>query len=274
MPATHRKVVNGSANTRDRSFKSAWFDGLGRTIKSQSVDSSGDVFTETEYDNMGRVKKVSNPYRANETIYKTESFYDDLGRVVKIKTPDLAEVNTAYSLATVGNQIGTVVTVTDQAGKLRRSVTNALGQLTRVDEPDGNNQLGTVDAPNQPTNYSYDTLNNLTTVQQNGVNAQQCGGAPNCSQTRSFTYNSLSRLLSATNPESGTINYSYDLNGNLTNKTDRCARRSARLMPNGLSSFRKVVCAKTLYRALAGYRVELFARMTLREIELMVVGDG
>src|SRR5690606_36291277 len=55
--------------------------------------------------------------------------------------------------------------------------------------------------------YSYDTLNNLTTVTQ-GV------------QTRPFTYDALSRLESATNPESGTINYSYDSNGNLTQKTD------------------------------------------------------
>lgn len=39
-------------------------------------------------------------------------------------------------------------------------------------------------------------------------------------QTRTFTYNSLSRLTSATNSESGTINYVYDDNGNLTSKTD------------------------------------------------------
>ncbi|MBK7704487.1 MAG: RHS repeat protein [Acidobacteria bacterium] len=57
------------------------------------------------------------------------------------------------------------------------------------------------------TGYSYDTLNNLATVNQ---------GA----QTRSFTYSSLSRLLSAQNPESGTISYAYDPNGNLTSKQD------------------------------------------------------
>ena len=89
----------------------------------------------------------------------------------------------------------------------RRSVTNALGQLVRVDEPDGSGNLGTVASPIQPTSYSYNTLGSLVTVNQ-GV------------QTRTFTYNSLSRLMSATNPESGTINYSYDNNGNLTSKTD------------------------------------------------------
>ena len=37
---------------------------------------------------------------------------------------------------------------------------------------------------------------------------------------RSFSYSSLSRLISTTNPESGTISYVYDGNGNLTQKTD------------------------------------------------------
>ena len=39
-------------------------------------------------------------------------------------------------------------------------------------------------------------------------------------QTGSFVYSSLSRLTSATNPESGTISYLYDNSGNLTKKTD------------------------------------------------------
>src|SRR5690606_17306461 len=102
---------------------------------------------------------------------------------------DSAVVTTAYSLATSGSQIGTTVTVTDQAGKLRRSITNGIGQLTRVDEPNASNQLGAVDNPNQYTAYSYDLLNNLTTVNQ-GV------------QTRTFSYDNLSRLKSAVNPES------------------------------------------------------------------------
>jgi YD repeat-containing protein len=135
--------------------------------------------------------------------------FDTAGRAWKLTTPDNAFVQTDYSLATTGSQIGTAVTVTDQASKQRRSITNALGQLTRVDEPDVNNgnALGTISSPNQATLYSYDTLNNLTTVSQ-GV------------QTRSFTYDSLSRLKQAVNPESGTINYSYDSNNNLTSKTD------------------------------------------------------
>lgn len=190
-----------------------WFDGLGRTVKTQTVDAAGDVFVETKYDDKGRVWLTSNPYRANETIFWTETTYDTAGRIWKVTTKDdNAVVETAYSLAITGNQIGTVVTVTDQAGKQRRSLTNSLGQLVRVDEPDSsNNSLGTVDAPVQPTNYSYDALGNLTTVVQGSTGAQQ---------TRTFMYDSLSRLKSATNPESGTVSYTYDVNGNLKTKQD------------------------------------------------------
>jgi YD repeat-containing protein len=59
----------------------------------------------------------------------------------------------------------------------------------------------------QPTSYAYDVFGNLTTVTQG-------------SQNRTFTYDSLSRLRTAVNPESGTISYQYDDNNNLLVKTD------------------------------------------------------
>jgi RHS repeat-associated protein len=39
------------------------------------------------------------------------------------------------------------------------------------------------------------------------------------SRQRSFSYDSLARLLTATNPESGTLTYTYDADGNVTTKT-------------------------------------------------------
>jgi RHS repeat-associated protein len=181
-------------------------DGLGRVIKTQTKNSQGDVFSESIYDNMGRVKQVTNPYRIGETKYWTVTNYDELSRVKEVISPDNSKVQSFYELATSGN-IGTVVVVNDQANKLRRSVTNGLGQLVRVDEPDDNGNLGTTASPVQPTSYSYDVLNNLLQVTQ-GV------------QQRNFVYDNSSRLKQATNPENGTINYSYDNNSNLTSKTD------------------------------------------------------
>ena len=77
-------------------------------------------------------------------------------------------------------------------------MSDALGRLTGVTEdPAGQAHL---------TAYQYDALDNLTMVQQAG-------------QTRSFSYDSLSRLASAINPESGSVGYDYDGNGNLKHKT-------------------------------------------------------
>jgi RHS repeat-associated protein len=223
FPSTQRFVKSRTqidANNWKESY--VWADGLGRAIKTQSVDADGgDVFTVSEYDRMGRVIKASNPFSnvsspdCATNIHCTTTTYDAAGRVWKVKTADNAEVETTYGLATSGGQLGTVLTVTDQAEKPRRSITNALGQLIRVDEPDvnNNNQLGSIDAPNQPTYYLYDTLNDLTTVKQGGTFAQPV-------QTRSFVYDSLSRLKSANNPESGLIQYTYDKIGNLKTKRD------------------------------------------------------
>src|SRR5215471_13643016 len=72
------------------------------------------------------------------------------------------------------------------------------------------------------TLYSYDALGNLTCAVQKGSDTTaftSCGAAPAAWRPRSFIYNSLSQLLTATNPESGTIGYSYDANGNVLQKT-------------------------------------------------------
>lgn len=110
--------------------------------------------------------------------------------------PTLGKTATAYDAE--------YTTVTDPAGKTRRSRLDGLGRLARVDEPTGSpSALGAAGSPNQATAYSYNALDNLTRVTQ---------GA----QTRTFAYDSLSRLTSASNPESGTMAYSYDRAGNLT----------------------------------------------------------
>lgn len=57
------------------------------------------------------------------------------------------------------------------------------------------------------TTYSHDAAGHLTGILQ---------GA----QQRKFLYDSLSRLQTATNPESGTVRYEYDTNGNLSFETD------------------------------------------------------
>ncbi|MGH9509004.1 MAG: hypothetical protein ACRD2M_03635, partial [Terriglobales bacterium] len=336
-------------------------DGLGRVKQTQlTSDPEGTVFTDTTYDALGRTATVTNPYRSTSdpTYGITITEYDALGRVTKVIPPDGSP--TANNITTL--YAGNTVTVTDQAGKIRKSETDALGRLIRVDEPSptsvptsggsGTPGTGTVTisgteqwveeewcmelppytcnpvtiydtgtiqitaggfsrsvtygqtstaanrasslasafnaAPSSPvtaaasgavitftakatgsaTNYSltassttddpgrfgvasftatpsgptltggtdgtpagftnplvtlytYDTLDNLTCVIQKGTDTSTTpctGSVPAAWRKRSFTYNSLLQLLTAVNPESGTINYTYDSDGNVLTK--------------------------------------------------------
>ena len=89
---------------------------------------------------------------------------------------------------------------------------DALGRLIRVTENPGLDDLA------YRTNYQFDALDNLTLVCHASLKSD--GTCPGTAQSRSFFYDFLSRLKSATNPESGTITYEYDSNGNLVKKTD------------------------------------------------------
>lgn len=171
-----------------------YFDGLGRVTRSSQTEGGSFILADTEYDALGRVLKISNPYRTDDALQWTTNTYDALGRVTIVKTPDNAELLSSFS--------GNTVTITDQAGKQRRSVTDVLGRLTSVNEAPNDTT-----SYNFQTSYAYDVLGNLRTVTQG-------------SQARTFAYDSLSRMTSATNPETGTIAYAYDANGNLLTKTD------------------------------------------------------
>jgi RHS repeat-associated protein len=180
----------------------AYFDGFGRTKQTRLVDPQGDDFVDTTYDAMGRVSTVSNPHRSgnSSTDGISTTYYDALSRAVQVIDQDGSVIHTDYS------QLPTV-TVTDEAGKARKSQTDALGRLIRVwEDPSG---------LNYETDYQYDTLNNLLRVDQKGSAASDGTQW----RTRLFTYDSFSRLLTAYNPESGTISYAYDADSNVFTKT-------------------------------------------------------
>jgi RHS repeat-associated protein len=177
-------------------------DGLGRVKQTQlNSDPSGADSVDTTYDALGRVSTVSNPHRSgsNTTDGTTTTSYDTLGRITKATKQDGSTSTLSYS--------GNCVTTTDDAGKSRKNCSDGLGRLTGVwEDPSG---------VNYEADYKYDLLNNLLRVDQKGT-------APTDGtkwRTRLFTYNSLSQLLTAFNPESGTISYSYDANGNVFQKT-------------------------------------------------------
>lgn len=190
------------------------YDGLGRLATSTAP---GGAITKTTYDGDSRVYSVSNPYfAAAPTSDITTYTYDGLGRKTLETEPDSATQQWSYS--------ANVTSFTDEVGNSWQRTADSLERLTNVIEPGGLN-----------TSYGYDGLNNLTSVSQVG------NGSTDTARVRSFTYDSLSRLLTSTNPETGTVYYGqlvhvwhpvgspgatfkfvpgYDANGNLLYKTD------------------------------------------------------
>ena len=223
-----RTLVDLDASRRTDSYR--YFDGFGRETETRSFEGGTNyISVQQQYDALGRLFKRSNPFRPwqSESAVWTTTQFDALGRVKMVTTPDNAVLNTAYS--------GDRVLVTDQAGKKRLSRTNALGQLKDVWEitPNDPSQYPGIEAVSFGgqslhgflTHYDYNVLDGLVKVTQG-------------TQQRIFMYDSLKRLIRARNPEQATygpisditepitgnsawsVKYSYDANGNLTQKTD------------------------------------------------------
>jgi len=186
----------------------AYFDGVGRTKQTRLVDPAGDDFVDITYNVLGQSATASNPHRsaASTTDGVTQTQYDALDRVTQVTKQDGSISTVSYS--------ANCVTATDEAGKSRKSCSDGLGRLTQVwEDPAG---------LNYETDYQYDTLGNLLRVDQKGSAPTDSGKW----RTRLFTYNSLSQLLTANNPESGTITYNYDADGNMTSKTSPAPNQS------------------------------------------------
>jgi len=204
---TTNRQINGSQTLTTVSVR----DGMGHVKQTQlTSDPQGTVYSDATFDGFGRVWKQSNPYRAGTDITTTSGTttfaYDALGRKLTETDPDNSVLTTAYC--------GASILVTDATGRWRRSRTDGLGLLVEVDEPNvvgasvNSNGCPGTGEPIWITTYGYNTLSNLTSVLQNG------------SHSRSFTYDSLSRMLTSNNPEVGTITYTYDANSNVSTKTD------------------------------------------------------
>ena len=218
-------------------------DGMGRDIETENTsDPAGTDYVLTTYDGEGRVLTRTNSYRStSDPTYGIRSYtYDPLGRVTSLTDPDGAIVNTTYN--------GRATEVQDEGNGsfrvTRISQINGLGELAAVCEVTGQSVTPTlmgndktpvdcgldIDNSNLEgflTTYQYDTSGNLLSVQQG-----------NALQVRSFSYDSLNRMISSLNPESNFnpqtntftyTNYVYD------NAVASCGASGASAAPGELT---------------------------------------
>jgi RHS repeat-associated protein len=229
----------------------ATMDGMGHLLQAELVsDPDGPTFIATTYDGEGKPYTVSNPYRttSDSTYGITTYYYDALGRTCLVVPPSgtAASGSTCPTSAPAGDVFtsytGRATDVVDEGnGNTNRpekvSQADAFGRLVSVCEVTGTTLSGPGGTPGSCaldiaktgflTTYSYDVLGNLLKVTQGSLGS------------RTFAYDSLSRLLCAANPETGTTStgaaptcpnpdsgsyiggttrYAYDANGNLTSR--------------------------------------------------------
>ena len=203
-----------------------YFDVLGRSIQTQSKGFNGStVTTQTEYDNIGRVKRQSQPYYSVNERYWAETTYDALGRPVQVLTPhSLQPVSQRVSY----NGLATTTSVTapnsgisllDGTTQTQVQKTNVLGEVIEV-----------VDSRSGKVTYKYDAQGNLTltttTAHSNGGgSASGVAGSINIT----LTYDNVGRKIAMNDPDKGVWDYDYngfgelisqeDANGNITAMT-------------------------------------------------------
>ena len=187
------------------------FDGLGRLQKRTEPNQAS---VERQYDALGRVYRISNPSAGPATLWTTMS-YDALDRILDVQYPDMAVMRTRYT----NNETLT----RDPSDKWKKVVSDAFGRINAVIEDPAASMalegLSNAGGSTFTTSYLYDARNNLTSVDQGGRN-------------RSFSYDSMNRLKTASSPETGTsvqeggtnqngtTRYDYDDAGNVITSQD------------------------------------------------------
>ncbi|MGH3180734.1 MAG: hypothetical protein ACRDOE_02310, partial [Streptosporangiaceae bacterium] len=216
----------------------AMLDGLGRESSSSALNGAGSWDRgDTCYDGNGRVSYRSYPYQASSPTAQPgcsatgDSFqYDTLSRPTLTTHSDATTFVTSYA--------GRATETQDEG--------NGSTRVTRIAQTDGLGYLqyvceATFGAPPSQgpapaacgldlaatgffTSYTHDALGNLTGVTQNA-------------EARGFSYDGLSRLLAAANPETGNTGYVYDADtagcaapnsfpGDLVSRTDARGTRT------------------------------------------------
>lgn len=225
-------LMTGDRGSRTRHTK----DQLGRTVKIERNESGAEEFSISAriiYSSDGQSILTENPTRANSksaTDGWTRITRDALGRTVRVstftgsKTPSFSKDGSNWNGDILHKHDADKVTITDQAGKWTRRHTDPLGRLVRLEEP--SDDTGSA-SHSSSTFYRYDLNGNLTRIEQG-------------TEIRTFRYDSLSRLIVETSPESGQTSYLYDSRGNRKERNDANGVRT-RYLHDGLGRLTKVL---------------------------------
>ena len=177
-------------------------DGLGNTIQTKSEgENDKQIVEDTYYDNLSRVRTISNKYLTDTTVGytspsssvdKTHIRYDVLDRTLQIDNPDGTERTFTYNHWTE--------TQFDENSNYKVFTRDAYGQISTVIEAN--------EGENYTTTYDYTIAEELTNITDNEGNKF------------TFVYDTLGRRALMVDPDLGTWEYMYDGVDNLIQTND------------------------------------------------------
>jgi len=208
------ETQNPGAVSPDVVFTRVVFDGYGRTWRDVAEGtSSAAILSDNTFDPRGNVATQTAPYyNGVDTPQITNFKYDTLNRRIERKhpAPDNSTVTGSYGHSTVSGAFEKT-TVTDELGRPVTVHTDAYGRTVREDR--------LLSGVTVSTSYQYDLLGRLIGLTDNAGNHWD------------YTYDSLDRRLTASDPDLGLApnhdwEYQYDNSGQLTLQTDALGQRT------------------------------------------------
>lgn len=184
-------------------------DKLGRPIRQMTLGFGGGwIYTDTEYDSLGRNKHVTEPYTPGSPVYFTTYNYDVLNRVTGVKRPQDS------SVATTTAYVGLTTTAINAKSQQRIERRNAAGELIEVEDDLGGK-----------VQYAYYADGSLRTTQVSG--GDRAAGVPTGSLTTTLSYDDVGRRTAVNDPDKGSWSYQYNRFGEMTLQTDAKGQASA-----------------------------------------------
>jgi RHS repeat-associated protein len=231
-PAYVESALNFATNSTVDNLTAV--DGLGRvhvSQRKQSQTSSSYDSVETDYDFAGRPSKVTLPYQAGpggtSTGAGTTTTYDALNRPTQVKQVDSGGNGIGWTNYTYTQNDVLIEVAPAPSGentKKRQLEYDALGRITSVCEVTAAGPAGSCGQHTAVPgdhgfltaySYQYDASGNSTFTVSQGT------------QTRTYKYDQLGRMILEQNPETGQVTYNYDTspncttyNGDLVSRTD------------------------------------------------------
>ena len=194
------------------------FDRLGRNVRSIATGFDGRlIYSDTQYNALAQVSRVSRNYFEGEQTYWANSQYDPLGRVTQMDEP--APHGTRNIINTSYNGLTTTVTSGSEQ-RQKTTVTNAIGQVIHRAEEEGSyiDYTYTADGNLKTTTVAGDSTTTIT-LSYDEFGRKIAMDDPDMGQW-SYTYNAFGQLVSQTDAKNQTTTMAYDILGRMTSRTE------------------------------------------------------